>query len=275
MRILVLAWVALCVLAALFYPRLLYHPDRRAADLTPRQLGVEYEEFWLTAPDGVKVNGWRVFSPATESRKKTLLVFHGNAGNLGTAAHRLAIYARLGCDVYMIDYHGYGKSGGEASEANLYLDAQTVWGHLIDERGLSPNDIVIMGYSLGGAVASWLAERNPAAAGLILESTFTRLSDVAADFFPYLPCGLILRGAYNTIDRLDGIRMPLLVVHGRGDELVAFKYGEKLYASFSGKKTFLRIGDDHNVGFLASGDSYSSGLGGFLDSIAVEENIAD
>lgn len=269
-RIILLAWVAMSVMAVLFYPRLLYHPERNLGDFTPRQLGVEYEEFWLTASDGVSLNGWRVPASLDGKRRKALLVFHGNAGNLATASHRLALYNRIGCDVFMIDYHGFGKSGGTAKEENLYLDAETAWNHLVDNLGLPPEEIVVMGYSLGGRVASWLAEKHPDAAGLILESTFTRLSDIAADFFPYLPCRLILGNAYNTLDRLKNLRMPLLVVHGRGDELVAFKYGEKLYTSYAGAKTFLRIGDDHNVGFLSAADSYSNGIAAFLDSLGGE-----
>ena len=268
LRVLVVAWALMSVLAALFYPHLLYHPDRNKSTLTPATLGVPYEEFWLTAADGARLHGWFVPADPAVAKSGTLLVFHGNAGNLATAAHRLALYSGLGRDVFMIDYHGFGESGGKPSEANLYLGAETVWEHLTVTRGVPPGEIVIMGYSLGGAVASWLAERNPGIAGLVLESTFTRLSDVASDFFPYLPCRLILGGAYNTLGRLPRIKAPLLVVHGKGDALVAFKYGEKIYAEYHGDKSFLLIGNDHNVGFLVERDRYMHGLGHFFEKVA-------
>lgn len=268
-RALVVAWLCLCILAALLYPRLLYHPNRDAPWPTPEVFGVGYEEFWLEAPDGTRLNGW--FLPgAGEGPKTPLLVFHGNAGNLATAVHRLALLSRLGRDVYMIDYHGYGLSGGKPGEDNLYMDAETAWRHLVESRGAKPSEIVVMGYSLGGAVAAKLASDHPDAAGLILESTFTRLSDVADDLFPFLPCKLILGNAFNTYSRLPALSMPLLVIHGRGDGLVPYKLGVKIHDSYRGRKRFMIIGDDHNLGYLAAGNVYEQGMQAFLDSLAKE-----
>lgn len=263
----VCAWLVLCALAALFYPFLLYHPERAAPDMNPGAYGAAYEEFRLDAPDGVRLHGWRLPGDAPAGRRRALLVFHGNAGNLATAVHRLILYSRLGCDVYMIDYHGYGASDGAASERNLYMDAEAVWNHLVRDRGLRAEEIVVMGYSLGGAVAAYLAERENGAAGLILESTFTRLSDVAGDLFPMLPCRLILGNAFNTSERLSSLAMPLLVMHGQGDELVPYKYGRSIFESYRGPKRFLRIGDDHNLGYLANGDLYAETIGSFLDDV--------
>lgn len=194
-------------------------------------------------------------------------MFHGNAGNLSTAVHRLMGYADLGFDVFMVDYHGFGKSGGFPSEANLYAAADALWDHVVENGNVPPKAIVILGYSLGGAVASYLAEKHPDTAGLILESTFTSLAEVAADFFPYLPCGLIVGNAYDTADRLHAIHMPLLVIHGPGDELVAYTHGKALYDAFTGRKEFLEINDDHNLGFLLSGDSYYQGIAQFMEKV--------
>lgn len=257
-------WLLLCVAAAAFYPCLLYHPDRTHPAVNPGTFGVDYEEFWLAAPDGARLHGWHLPGSPEGGKRRTLLVFHGNAGNLATAVHRLVMYSRMGCDVYMIDYHGYGASGGAPGEANLYLDSDLVWDYVTGERGARPDEIIILGYSLGGAVAARLAERRPEVAGLILESTFTRLSDVAGDLFPMFPCRLILGNAYNTMERLPGLGIPLMVIHGEGDELVPYKYGRRIFESYRGPKRFLRIGDDHNLGFLAKGDVYAEGIRAFL-----------
>jgi pimeloyl-ACP methyl ester carboxylesterase len=263
------AWLGLTALAALFHPYLLYYPVRELDGFAPAGPGAESrEEFWLAAPDGERLHAWHVPAARGVAKDKTLLVFHGNAGNLSTASARLALYSRLGFDCYMVDYHGFGKSGGEPSEKNLYMDAETIWNHLVRERGIPPGNIVIVGYSLGGAVASWLAERQPRAAGLVLESTFTRLSDIAADFFPFLPCRLILGNAYDTFSRLPNLSMPLLVAHGKGDRLVAFKYGERILQAFPGEKAFLLIGDDHNPGFMNAGKKYEDGISGFVERLA-------
>ena len=104
--------------------------------------------------------------------------------------------------------------------------------------------------------------------GLILESTFTRLSDVAAALFPWLPCRVILGDAYDTQGRLGGLAMPLLVVHGKGDELVPYRLGRQLHDGYRGAKMFLDIADDHNLGFLIAEKKYREGLERFLDSLA-------
>ena len=266
--LLLCAWLGLVLLAALFYPRLLYHPDRSAPAVTPKLLGADgYEELWLTAADGVRLHAWFVPAQAGRGNGKTLLVFHGNAGNLGTAAPRLVLYSRYGFDAFMVDYHGFGRSEGEISESNLYLDAEAAWRYLTIARGVAPGNIVILGYSLGGAVASWLAERRPEAAGLVLESTFTSLADIAAGLFPFLPCRLIVGDAFNTLVRLANIKMPLLVVHGEGDELVSFRFGEMLFTAHTGKKAFQLIGDDHNLGFLQASDRYGQALWAFAGTL--------
>lgn len=268
-----LAWLGLVVLAAIFYPRLLYHPDVQETEMTPENSGAAHEPFWLTAADGVRLHGWFVPADPSVPKNKTLVAFHGNAGNLGTAAIRLAMYSRLGCDVYMVDYHGFGRSGGSPSEAALYLDADALWQYVTAERGVRPADIVILGYSLGGAVAAYLAEKHCDAAGLVLESTFTALADVAADLFPWLPCRLILGDAFATIDRLPHIPIPIMVIHGEGDELVSFRFGRALYEKVQGEKTFLRIASDHNVGFLYSEDIYMKGVNAFLRSLRLPADV--
>lgn len=267
--LLLLAYVGLCILAALLYPYLLYHPDGSDNFGTPAAFASTYENVWLTASDGVKLHGWFIPAPETEGAATglTLLVFHGNAGNVGTELERLRIYHRLGVAVFIVDYHGYGQSGGSASEKNLYLDAEAAWEYLIRERGIEPKAIVVLGYSLGGAVASWLAERNPEVAGLVLESTFTKLSHVASELFPWLPAGLILGDAYNTEKRLENMAMPLLVAHGRGDQLVPFACGEQIHAMYKGPKMFVVIGNDHNLGFLTAETVYVKGLRDFLGTI--------
>lgn len=265
--VLVLAYAGLCALAALFYPYLLYHPDRNTVYGTPAVFAPRYEDVWLTASDGVKLHGWFLPAPVGGESGFTLLAFHGNAGNVGTALERLRMYHRLGVDVFMVDYHGFGQSDGTPSEENLYRDADAAWLYLTRERAVEPGKIVVLGYSLGGAVASWLAERNPAVAGLVLESTFTRLNDVAAGLFPWLPTGLILGDAYNTEGRLGKMTMPILVLHGRGDQLVPYACGEKLYAEYKGPKTFVRIGDDHNLGFVTAAATYTGALRDFLATL--------
>lgn len=267
------AWLGLVVLAALFYPFLLYHPDKTAPNPTPGSIGLRgFEETWLVAPDGARLHGWFVEANPEAATGTTLLAFHGNAGNLATALPRFELYARHGFDVFMIEYHGFGLSDGKPNEKNLYLDAETAWEHLTADRRIPPENIVILGYSLGGAVASHLALQHPEAAGLILESTFTSLADMGSHLFPFLPSRLVLGNMYDTAARLRNMNMPILFIHGRGDRLVPFINGINLFNAYNGPKDFFVIGDDHNLGFIISGETYGEALAIFAATYA-KQNV--
>jgi fermentation-respiration switch protein FrsA (DUF1100 family) len=126
--------------------------------------------------------------------------------------------------------------------------------------------IVLFGRSLGGVVAAWLAQRvDPA--GIVLESTFSSLTDMARHHYPFLPVGLISRYRYDALAFAKGIVSPALVVHSRSDEIVPFELGRRLFDALPGNKTFLEIRGGHNDGFLVSGRGYIEGLRRFLDSL--------
>ena len=124
------SYVSLTVLLYLFQTRLIFLPttDMMA---TPASIGLPYEEVHLTAADGVKITGW--FVPAHEA-KYTILFFHGNAGNISHRLDTVNLYHRLGFNVFIIDYRGYGQSEGRPSEAGSYLDAEAAWQHLVEDR---------------------------------------------------------------------------------------------------------------------------------------------
>ena len=160
--------------------RMVFHPTR-GVDLRPEQVGLVGEEVFLETQDGVRIHGF--WLPA-EGATRALLFLHGNAGN---ASHRLpnaAELVALGTSVLLLDYRGYGLSEGTPSEAGTYLDAQAGLAHLVTERGFAENRIFVFGRSLGGAVAVDLVQDRDLA-GLILESTFTSLPDMARSLLPF------------------------------------------------------------------------------------------
>ena len=220
------AFIYMVAVVLLFYyhPRLIYHPSRNIP-VTPGDIGAIYTDLWLTTPDGVKINAWRVPAMPQTACGLTLLMFHGNAGNLHSIMPSSLMFRNMGFDFFAIDYHGFGKSGGEPSEEAIYQDAEAAWNYLTGTRGVPPGQIVILGRSLGGGPAAWLAERHPEAGGLILESTFTSLGDAAANLMPLFPARLIVGKQFETLGRMANIRMPLLVVHGDGDRLIPFSHG--------------------------------------------------
>jgi uncharacterized protein len=230
---------------------------------TPEYLSLDYEDLTLTTTDGIELNAWWI---PVQNARATLLFFHGNAGNISHRLDSINIFNELGLSVLIIDYRGYGKSTGKPSEEGTYIDAETAWTYLIKEKKINPDNIVIFGRSLGGAIGSWLAEKHPAA-GLIIESSFTSIAEIGKHYYPYLPASLLTRIKYPSIERMKNIHTPLLVIHSINDEIVPYKFGQRLFEAANKPKTFLDINGGHNDGYTFSGQSYIDGLNLFISDI--------
>ena len=252
----------LCLSLFFFQSRLVYFPGPSLVT-TPKRVGLAYEDVWLTAADGVRIHGW--FVPRPKARG-TLLFFHGNAGNIADRLDSLSIFHGLGLNSLIIDYHGYGNSGGAPGEDETYLDAEAAWSYLLEERRIPAGEIVIFGRSLGGGVAAWLAARVKPA-GLIIESTFTSVADLAAQLYPLFPVRWLARIRYDNKTALANVACPVLVVHSRDDEVMPPAHGRALFEAAPEPKSFLELRGTHNDGFLVSGESYVNGLSGFFDEI--------
>lgn len=247
-----------------FEHRQIYFPSRHAA-AEASLLGIPFEELWLTAADGVRLHGW--FFPARPGvrvRPLVLLHCHGNAGNI---RHRLDTAAGLletGAAVLLFDYRGYGRSAGRPSEAGTYLDAQAAHAWLC-QRGFAPHQIVVMGESLGGAVAAELALRE-SLGGLVLVSTFTSIPDLGAELFPWLPVRWLVRTRYDTHAKLARVTAPVLVVHSRQDTLIGFHHAERNFAAAREPKWLCEIPGDHNDPYWETA-SFRTALNRFLDEV--------
>lgn len=255
-----LGYLAIVALMYLGQSRLLHLPDvpGRTLVATPEHIGLAYENVVFTADDGIALHGW--FVPAADARA-TLLFFHGNAGNISHRLDSLRIFHELGLATFIFDYRGYGQSHGRPSEAGLYTDAHAAWTHLTEDRGVDPQHIIAFGRSLGGAVAACLARERPLGA-LILESTFTSVPDLGAELYPWLPVRRLARLNYDAHGCVRDVEAPVLVVHSPEDEIVPFRHGEALARAAGGD--LLRIGGDHNTGFLRSGELYRNELARFI-----------
>ncbi len=261
-KLLVFALLSIGIIAAivyLFQDRLLYFPSSEMIG-TPALAGLEFEEVYFQAGDGTALHGWYV--PAPEARA-TLLFCHGNGGNISHRLESILIFHRLGLNVFIFDYRGYGLSSGRPSEQGTEQDALAAWHWLTGEKQVKSEKLLIFGRSLGGAIAAGLA-CGRAAAGLVLESSFTSYCDIGRHHYPWLPVRLIARYRYATIEKMSGLGMPVLVVHSPDDDLVPFRHGRALYDACIGQKYFLEISGGHNDGFLLSGDTYVQGLDRFV-----------
>lgn len=239
--------------------RRVYRPWREMVT-HPGLHGHPYEDVTLRTDDGILLNAWYVPTPKAQ---RVLMFFHGNTRNISHFMDSIALFQRLGFSVFLFDYRGYGRSTGTPSERGTYLDAKAAWEYLLRERRLAPDDIVILGRSLGAAIASWIAARH-APHALVLESTFVSLPAVAADHHPWLPVRLLARYDYPVAENLARIRCPVLVIHSREDEIVGFHHAERLVAAAAGPATLLEIGGRHYDGHRASAGVYEAGLKEFL-----------
>ena len=236
-----------------------YNPRREFIG-TPADVGLDFEDIHFRSMDNTLLHGW--FCPTPHSSKAVLL-FHGNTGNISDCLESLKMFADMDYSSFVFDYRGYGHSEGQPNEQGTYHDAEAAWDWLLREKHYAPNDVVIIGRSLGAAIASHLACRHQAAA-VVLESTFTSLPDIAAETHRLVPARLMTRFNYNTLARMAGIHSPILIVHGREDQVIGFHHGERLYASANEPKAFLEIIGDHATGFINSGQKYTRGLQEFL-----------
>ena len=256
--------------AALFFyqPNLLYFPDMptRQIQATPEAAGLDFDPVTLTTSDNEQLHAW--FVPADPERG-TLLFFHGNAGNISHRLDSIRQFRALGLSVLIFDYRGFGQSSGKPTEKGTYRDADAAWQYLVGQRNISPEHIILFGRSLGASIAAELATRQ-AAAGVMLESAFTSVPDVAATLYPWLPVRWMSRYQYNTRELLADIHSPVLIIHSRDDEIIPFTNGEQLFAAANAPKQFLELRGGHNDGFLVSGDSYVRGIDVFIKAVLGE-----
>ncbi len=215
------------------YPAGKWHP----ADLT-------IEEAWFQSDDGPKLHGWYVDHPQPRG---VALFCHGNAGNVTVLADSLRILnERHRLAVMTFDYRGYGRSAGKPSEAGILEDARAARRWLAERTGTSETDIILMGQSLGGAVAIDLAARDGARA-LILASTFTSLPDVGASHMPWLLPRWNMTMRMDSLAKIRQYAGPVLISHGDADEVIPFAQGLRLYEAAPGPKRFFRVeGGKHN-----------------------------
>ena len=248
--------------------KMIYYPTAELEG-TPATMGLDYEDVFVRTADGVKIHGW--FVPCADA-KVTLLFLHGNAGNISHRVDNVARLHNLGMNVFILDYRGYGLSEGKPAEKGLYLDAEAGYAYLHTREDVDRERIAVFGRSLGGAVAVDLCSRKNCHQ-LILESTFSSTADMARQIFPYLPVGRFLSERFDSVDKIKGIKGPLLQFHGTRDEVVPFKLGQKLFQAAPGPKEFVPIrGAGHNDTYEVGGQAYFEKIRAFLEAPPPPEN---
>jgi fermentation-respiration switch protein FrsA (DUF1100 family) len=201
------------------------------------------------------------------ARRPTLLFFYGNGMCLSYSRDEFERFRRLGLNVLIPEYVGYGMSGGSPSERGCQATADAACDYLVTTRGVKPEELVIGGWSLGGAVAVDLASRRPAA-GLIMLSSFTGGVDMARRIAPFLPVSLLLRHRFDNLGKIGRVTCPILIGHGRRDSIVPFDMGKRLAAAAKAPVTTLWIDEaDHNDFLDVAGRRLDQAITRFVDDL--------
>ncbi len=245
----------------------------------PSHVGLQYEDVWLTAEDGIRTHAWFIKgepSAATDHQRVVMLLTHGNGGNISVRLdqYREFVTRYRNIDIFALEYRGYGLSAGSPSEEGFALDAIAArsW---IDARIAETPDtppkikVVYFGRSLGSAVATRLAAAIPPDA-LILECPISSIPYLAKTVTPwrFLPIEKFIHNRFDTELYMRDVRCPLLVMHSEFDEIVPIECGRKVYEAADVEKHFYVIkGAPHNGADYFDPEGYYAAMGEFLDRI--------
>ena len=264
-------FATMILLMALFERSLIFFPTRYPDGLwdteaAARGTGCVIDDHFFSARDGTRLHGWWCRRLESSPDDPVLLFFHGNAGNLSHRAELLIeLASRTPASVFVVGYRGYGRSDGRPNETGLFLDARAAWTHLTNEMGVGTDRIIIFGKSLGGAVAVDLALEAPAA-GLIVESSFTSIPDMARAHYPFVPKFLV-RTQMNSVVKVPMISIPKLFIHSQSDQVVPYRLGRELFDAAAEPKRFHEVvGASHNETWLVGGKAYFEALSQFISN---------
>jgi fermentation-respiration switch protein FrsA (DUF1100 family) len=261
--ILVIGYCGLGLILYFMQSAFLYSPVKEVT-YTPGELDLDFEQVTFRTSDGLKLSGWYI--PA-KNAAFTVLFCHGNAGNMMHRLDSINIFNNMGLNCFIFDYRGYGNSQGVPGEAGTYLDAKAAYRWLTREKKIPPGKIIIFGRSLGGSIAAHLAQKSRARS-LIVESAFTSYVDIGRKFYPYMPVRHFARFSYNTIEYIRNVRMPVMIIHSRNDEVVPFEFALELYETANDPKEFVEIWGSHNDGFLICSETYNKAWKKWLSFLA-------
>jgi fermentation-respiration switch protein FrsA (DUF1100 family) len=218
--------------------RLLYRGMSASAGWSDPPTGVSVEDVELTSGDGQRLHAWWSTPEDWLPVDGALIFFHGNGGNLSHRAGSIAEFQRLlKTGVLLVDYPGYGRSEGTATEAGCYATGDAAYDWVTGHCRVPAAKVILYGGSLGGGIATDLAARRPHRA-LVLVSTFTSFPDQAQSLYPWLPARWLVRNQFRSEAKLASVAGPVFVAHSPRDGLIPFSMGRRLYDAARGRRRF-------------------------------------
>ena len=235
----ILAYFSIILFVYFYQRNLLYHPSEN--NYLNDKINFNYKEIFIETDKDIKLKSW--FINKDLKKFKTVVFFHGNAGNLLNRVYKLNELNKLEINILLSSWRSFSGNKGKPTEKNLYYDAKKIvkW---IKMQGVESKDIILYGESLGTGVVTELASKNDFG-GIILESPFTSIADAAKIYYPYLPVNFLLRDRYDSKSKIKNIKIPILIMHGKMDNIVPQKMGKELFEKANDPK-FSYFPDDDN-----------------------------
>lgn len=256
------AYILLLIVMYMFQNKLLFMPSSVHVQ-TPESFGLTASDVWVETDDGETIHGW--YFP-NESAEFVVLLSHGNAGNIGGRISIAESLVKSGASVLLYDYRGYGKSTGKPSEAGFYSDIMAVIRYLGSELEVQPDQIILYGRSMGGAVAAYAATQIDAK-GLVLDSAFLNVKEMIKDLYPFVPAFLASYD-FPLDEYVKQIpQIPVMVMHSRDDEIVDFSHGRKVFELLEEPKMFVELQGGHNENFFESRETFEFYWHNYLDGL--------
>ncbi len=238
--ILISIYLFILISTYLFQRNLLYHPTEN--NYSGDKLIVSVEKIKIKTGSNIELLSW--YHKKNINDYKTILFLHGNAGSLENRIHKINNFKDLNVNFLLLAWRGFSGNKGSPTEQNLYEDAWSAIKWLKSE-GIKESNIIIYGESLGTGVATEIAQ-NKNFAGVILESPFTSMIDAGKTKYPYLPVKFLLKDKYESNKKIQNIKTPILIMHGKVDNIVPFYMGEKMYdLANEPKYSYFTEYDDH------------------------------
>ena len=234
-------YILLLTLLYFFQEKLLFHPQVLQQDHHFSFEG-DYREIFIPVEEHVRLHGLLFKAPDS---KGLVFYLHGNGGSADGWGHSAALYTMMGYDLFLLDYRGYGKSGGHIqSEAQLLQDVQKAYQFML--KDYDESDIVIAGYSIGTGSASYLASvASPKA--LLLQAPYYSLATLIDEKVPMVPA-FVTKYKLQTCEYLKKVDAPVFLFHGTNDKLIPYSHSEKLLEIFKDKCRLIRLeGEGHNA----------------------------
>lgn len=244
-----------------FQGRLIFPASQGPVGPAPKN----FSELFIPREDGQYLHAWLALSQ-TSKDAPSLIFFHGNAGNLLDRRDFVqALHLNLAVNLLIFDYRGYGQSPGNPSESALVQDSLTAIRYLQLHPQINPKQIFYFGRSLGGAIALQASLTIPPR-GLIIESSFSSMTEMAKIIYPFLPLPKnLLKYKFESHEFIQKVHVPLLVLHGDQDQFVPLSQGKKLFAQANEPKYFYTIEKaDHSDTYIMGGPAYFQNLNHFI-----------